>query len=166
MGIDFNADEIFEIAEQIERNGAAFYRKAAEAFVGDQTRSLLLDLARMEDDHKKTFSEMRQGLSKEEQDSTVFDPDNELVLYLRAFAGGRIFDITVDPSAFLTGTKTTPEILRKAIEVERDSVVFYLGIKEMVPERLGRERVEDIIKQEMGHIALLSKKLESLQEES
>ena len=26
MGIDFNADEVFEIAEQIERNGAKFYR--------------------------------------------------------------------------------------------------------------------------------------------
>ncbi len=30
----FNADEIFEIAEQIERNGAAFYRRAAEGRAG------------------------------------------------------------------------------------------------------------------------------------
>ena len=30
MGLDFNADEVFEIAEQIERNGAEFYRTAAE----------------------------------------------------------------------------------------------------------------------------------------
>ena len=30
MGIDFNADEVFEIAEQIERNGAKFYRNVAE----------------------------------------------------------------------------------------------------------------------------------------
>ncbi len=27
MSYDFNADEIFEMAEQIEKNGAAFYRK-------------------------------------------------------------------------------------------------------------------------------------------
>ena len=31
MSYDFNADEIFEIAEQIERNGAKFYRNAAES---------------------------------------------------------------------------------------------------------------------------------------
>ena len=31
MAFDFNADEIYEMAQQIERNGAAFYRKAAEA---------------------------------------------------------------------------------------------------------------------------------------
>ena len=28
-GFDFSADEIFEMAQQIERNGAQFYRKAA-----------------------------------------------------------------------------------------------------------------------------------------
>jgi rubrerythrin len=28
--MNFNIDEVFEIAEQIERNGARFYRKAAK----------------------------------------------------------------------------------------------------------------------------------------
>ena len=32
--ITFNPDEIFEMAEQIERNGAKFYRKAAERTAG------------------------------------------------------------------------------------------------------------------------------------
>ena len=31
MMYDFNADDIFEMAEQLERNGAAFYRNAAKA---------------------------------------------------------------------------------------------------------------------------------------
>ena len=31
MNYDFNADEIFEMAERLEKNGAAFYRNAAEA---------------------------------------------------------------------------------------------------------------------------------------
>jgi len=29
MSYDFNADEVFEMAEQIERNGVRFYREAA-----------------------------------------------------------------------------------------------------------------------------------------
>ena len=32
MSTKFSADEIYEMAEQIERNGAAFYRKAAASF--------------------------------------------------------------------------------------------------------------------------------------
>ena len=30
MAYDFTADDIFEMAEQLERNGAQFYRNAAE----------------------------------------------------------------------------------------------------------------------------------------
>lgn len=165
MAFDFNADEVFEMAERIERNGAAFYRKAATGASDDESRSFLLDLAAMEDDHLKTFSQMRQSLSRQEQESAVFDPDNENVLYLRAHADGQVFDMKADPSEFLEGGRTMRETLRKAIELEKDSIVFYLGIKEMVPERLGRGHVEDVIKQEMGHIALLSEKLRSEQQE-
>ena len=32
MPITFNADEIFEMAEEMERNGAWFYRRAAEKY--------------------------------------------------------------------------------------------------------------------------------------
>ena len=51
------------------------------------------------------------------------------------------------------------EILKSAIEAEKDSIVFYLGMKEAVPENLGKGRIETIIKEEMGHIRLLSKEL-------
>ncbi len=61
--ITFSADEIFEIAEQIERNGANFYRKAAESAEGDN-RNLLLRLAKMEDDHEKIFATMRAEFAK------------------------------------------------------------------------------------------------------
>jgi len=51
----FNADEIFEMAEQIERNGAKFYRRAAEQVTSPDGSELLLNLAVMEDVHEKTF---------------------------------------------------------------------------------------------------------------
>ena len=51
------------------------------------------------------------------------------------------------------------EILKSAIEAEKDSIVFYLGMKEAVPESLGQDRINRIIKEEMGHIRMLSKEL-------
>ena len=54
------------------------------------------------------------------------------------------------------------EILKAAIEAEKDSIVFYLGMRESVPPNLGRERLDAIIKEEMGHIRLLSKELVAL----
>jgi rubrerythrin len=162
MSIPFNADEIFEIAEQIERNGAGFYRRASQGFADSPARQLLLDLAAMEDEHERVFAAMRAELSPEEKEPTALDPYGEAALYLRGMADGHVFDVRADPAKRLTGKETRGEILRTAIGLEKDSIVFYLGIKEMVPERLGKHRVDAIIKEEMGHIAVLSKELSSL----
>jgi rubrerythrin len=40
--------------------------------------------------------------------------------------------------------------------------VFYLGIKNSVNNKTYRERIEEIIKEEMSHIVSLSAKLKSL----
>jgi len=49
-----------------------------------------------------------------------------------------------------------------AIGLEKDSIVFYLGMKDAVPERLGRSRIDDIIREEMSHVYLLSREFETL----
>jgi rubrerythrin len=162
MSIYFNADEIFEIAEQIERNGAKFYRQAAKGTEAPQNQELLLNLAQMEDEHLKTFAAMRADTSKQEQVTMidpVFDPEGEAALYLRAMADGKIFHVNVEPSEFLTGKEAMEEVLQIAIGKEKDSVVFYVGMKEMVPEKFGKSRIGDIIKEEMSHIRLLSEEL-------
>jgi len=54
------------------------------------------------------------------------------------------------------------EILKKAILAEKDSIVFYLGMKEMVPVNSGKTKIDAIIKEEMVHIKLLSSKIVAL----
>ena len=48
MAFDFNASDIFEMAKEIERNGASFYSTAAQKVDDEQHRSMLLELAKME----------------------------------------------------------------------------------------------------------------------
>ena len=156
MAYVFNMNEILEMAEQIERNGAAFYRKAAEGISDSKNRELLLELAQMEDQHEKIFASLRAQLSKDEKTSTVFDPEGEAVLYLRALADTRVFfEKKID-------TGSMEEILKEALVAEKDSIVFYLGMKELVPEKAGKAKIDSIIKEEMGHIKLLGKKLVEL----
>ncbi|MFH2064184.1 MAG: ferritin family protein [Pseudomonadota bacterium] len=153
MSYDFNADEIFEMAEQMERNGAAFYRNAAAGVADKKNKEMLLMLAGMEDDHEKTFAEMRAALTDQEKATTVFDPQREAVLYLKALVDTRVFfKKEID-------TASMKEILKEALLAEKDSIVFYLGMKEMVPEKLGKARLEAIIKEEMNHIKLIGGKL-------
>lgn len=153
MSYDFNAADILEMAEQMERNGAAFYRDAAEKVGDEAAKTFLLELAGMEDEHEKTFATIKADLSEGEQATTAFDPAGESAQYLKSLADIRVFykkEINTD---------SMPDILKAAIDAEKDSIVFYLGMKDMVPEKLGKNRVDAIIKEEMGHVRLLSRKL-------
>jgi rubrerythrin len=102
---------------------------------------------------EETFKAMRAELSAKEKESTVFDPDGEAAMYLRALADTRVF---FEKEIDVTSMRA---ILKSAITAEKDSIVFYLGIKEAVDESLGQGRIDHIIKEEMGHIKLLSGKL-------
>ncbi|MBI9090524.1 MAG: ferritin family protein [Desulfobacterium sp.] len=153
MAYNFSADEIYEMAKQIERNGAEFYKKAAADVQGEDEKTFLLNLAKMEESHENTFAEMQKELADKEKASQVFDPAEESILYLKALADTRIFFEKPAPG------KEMKEILKSAVEAEKDSIVFYLGMKEMVPGELGKNRVDHIIKEEMAHIRLLSGKL-------
>ncbi len=153
MAYNFSADEIFEMAQQIERNGADFYKKAAANVQAEDEKNFLLSLAQMEETHEKTFADMQKELADKEKASQVFDPVEEAVLYLKALADTRVFFEKKAPGSDMK------EILKSAIEAEKDSIVFYLGMKELVPGELGKNRVDNIVKEEMSHIRLLSGKL-------
>lgn len=160
MSIKFNIDEIFEIAVQIEKNGAAFYNNAAKKATDKGIEERLISLANMEIEHEKTFLALKIQLGENKDAVTAYDPYDEGLLYLKAFASGYVFDLNMDPLKMLANLESIEEILKAAIGLEKDSIVFYLGIKKMVPPDLGKEKIEHIIAQEMEHINILSTQLD------
>ena len=161
MGITFNANEVFEMAEEMEKNGAKFYRKAAESCKDDDTKKILLDMAAMEDGHLKAFEEMRKGLSSQEKGWTIFDPDNQSVLYLQEMTDASGYEGKISPTKELTGNESPKEIFEIALNAEKESVIFYFGLKGLVPVKAGRDKVEAIIKEELSHITTLLNRLKS-----
>ncbi|MCS7174806.1 rubrerythrin [Pseudothermotoga sp.] len=159
----FNIDEIFEMAEQIERNGVTFYNKAAELFPEYTKKSIFLKLAEMEKEHERRFHQMRLELAKKEREISQFvDPQGEAAAYLRAMVSGKVFDPKLDPTKRFKDIKSVSELLRIAIDIEKDSIIFYLGLKEMVPQGLGKDKIEFIVREEMSHVAILSDMLEKI----
>ena len=159
MGVIFNADEAFAMAEQIERNGAAFYGRAAEIAKGKEVGKLLGHLAEWEKEHEKVFVSMRAELTDEEKRPTAFDPDGEAELYLQAMADTHVFKAGKDAAAALSGKKSVWDIVKTALGMEEESILFYSGLARMVPARLGNERVQKIIGEEIGHVAFLKREL-------
>lgn len=153
MAFDFNAKDVFEMAKQIERNGVKFYQAAAAGVSGDKEKKLLMNLAKMEEMHEQTFAGLEAELTAAETAETAFDPDNQAALYIKALADTKVFfEKDID-------TSSMKEILKSAITAEKDSIVFYLGMKDLVPGKLGSKRIENIITEEMSHIRILGKEL-------
>jgi len=156
MSFVFNADEIFEMALQIERNGEKFYRESAKRIKDSDARDLLTKLADMEIEHQKVFQGMRTALTPADQKAMTFDPNNEAGLYLASLANTRVFfEKDIDTSQ-LQG------IFKSALAAEKDSIAFYLGMKDLAPTGSGRDKIEEIIREEMRHVRLLGEKLAAL----
>jgi len=163
MSFDFNADEIFQVGVQIEQNGQRFYSMAAKNCPDPSAQKLFLDLASWESKHIDFFEKLRQRLSRMAKGGDFFDPNQELHLYLKAAADSHVFLKSKDVREFVSKCKTPIEALDLAIAFEKDSVVFYTTMKKLVPEHLGKNEIDILINEEIGHIFALTQKKKELE---
>ena len=163
MSIQFNANEVFLMAERMERNASAFYRRAAELHPNEHNKQFLMKLAAMEEGHLETFAEMRTRLEASEREETTYDPMDEALLYLKAMADEQKAEGSPDATASLTGKETMAQLLRLAIMLEGKAILFYMGIKDLVPAALGKGKLDHIIHEEKGHVVILSKELKAVE---
>jgi len=160
LAITFKAEEIFQLAEQVEKNGVKFYRRAA--YLHPDHRGFLEELAEMEVEHAQKFVELRQTLSSVEKGSAGFDPDQEAKLFLQTLAATHGGEGDPDVVKQLDGEESLAEIIETAIGLEKDTIIFYNQIIQNVPAEYGRDRVAEIIDQEKSHIVILSEKLKEV----
>ncbi len=154
----FNASEILDMAIQIEKNGYAFYKKAAQDVKETEIKSFLEELAEMEQKHEEFFSKMKSALTAKESAEVAFDPYEETAAYLQALADTRVFyEKSID-------TSSAEEVLKEAIVAEKESIVFYLGMKDMVPKESGQDKLDEVIREEMKHIQIISNQLLKLKQ--
>jgi len=164
MTTAFNVDEIYEIAEEIKRQGAKFYREAAKHASDKKTKQMLLDMAAMEDNHLGALDVMRKQLHTQEIGEISYDPENEAALYLRTIADAHGWEGKKGPTEKLTGCEEIKDILEMAINSEKDSVAFYIALKNLVPVSAGRDQVELIITEELSHIRILLSHIKRLRQ--
>ncbi len=156
MKTHFNATEVFEMAIRIEENGAAFYRKAAAFKKSRVDKEFFETLARVEDRHMRSFKTMQKDISELKKNQPGSGAEEELPLYLEAMAdahGGEGNALRLDR---LTGREPIEEVISMAISLEKESILFYLGLKDIVPPRYGQKKIDDIITEEKKHIVQLN----------
>ena len=156
----FNAEEIFNIGIQIEKNGHDFYQAAIEKTDEDQLKTLFRELANWESKHVEIFENLRTKLPEAVKTTDVYDQENLVHLYLKAVADNEIFvkgqEISIEEC------DTPYQILKTALGFEKESVVLYTSMKEMVSEDLGKSAIDKLINEELHHIGQLTKELKEL----
>ncbi len=160
MPILFDENEIFDIAIQIEKNGARFYKEAVEYDgIGDDVKKKLLELAAMEEGHERLFTSVKKSLKDHSLDNVVFDPYDEASMYLGALADGHVFVGNMVPSEVIRSKNSMEDILEMALLFEKDSILFYTGMLTLLSSKLDQDRICKVVKEEMRHITCISKEL-------
>lgn len=149
------ADDVFTMAVRIEENGEAFYSGAAAMTDAPKAKKLFEDLAQMEAGHIQAFRKLRSQLSGSFPADAVWDPEGLAAGYLQATADTHIFTKEAAENR-LKEVKTPVDVLAIAIQFEKDSVAFFLGMKEVLPDQTGKSEIDKLIQAEMEHISMLS----------
>jgi rubrerythrin len=155
----FTSSTVFDIAQQIERNGRRYYRRAAELCGDPAARAAFLELAAMEANHERTFAAMRAEAEREHPNwlAEPFLADQPELS--KPLAAGRVFDFDADPAAGLGEATPVRDVIERAIGLEKDSIIFYLLIRQAVPADWGHDRIDAVIREELGHITVLGNRI-------
>lgn len=162
MSYGFNAGEVFKVAIQIEENGKEFYEKSVQNIKEAEIKALFLDLALQEIEHKRKFESLMAELPSVSTAPTVWDPDNEMDQYIKMMADDHIFITSADVKNRLDRLKGTIDALKLAIEFEKDSVIFFLGLEDAVTAGKDRELIKSLVKEEQQHLRRLTLELKKI----
>ncbi len=147
--LPFSPSELAKIAMKIEENGMAFYEALAEKTKEKEAGELFSFMAKEEKQHLETFKQMAKKLA-----SYGFpEPHNadEYVNYIRELIDSNIFTKDLNAAALAEKTCSPVDAIDLALGFEKDSVIFYIQFKKLVPEE-EQFAVQALVDEENHHI--------------
>ncbi|MFC1955799.1 ferritin family protein [Chloroflexota bacterium] len=158
MSVSFSGPELINIAIGIERRGIAFYDIMTRSTDNAATRNVFQYLTNMEREHIKVFEGMLDEADKYQIPETY---DQEYASYIRALVDTMVFTDDMVTSEMATQADSDIKALELAIGAEKDSILFYYEMKEIMPHR-AKPTVNRIITEEKSHLRQLSEFKENL----
>ena len=152
MSIFFSGDELMEIASGIERNGIAFYESLVAKSKDREAKAIYEYLAGEEKKHLTTFQEMLKSVGQYKPPESYTE---EYMLYLRALVDSVVFPDDKTAREMANKASSEAEALHIGIIAEKDSILFYYEMRNLVREP-DRHIVDAIIDEEKTHLRQLA----------
>ncbi|MCM8764309.1 MAG: ferritin family protein [Candidatus Omnitrophica bacterium] len=147
-----NEDELFKVAMNIENQGIEFYENAFKKAAIEKAADIFRFLHNEEKRHYEIFKKMDLEIKQ-----VKFRPeeiDEEISLYLRSLVDSGIFE-KILPKEQWQGIDDK-QALNIGIQVEKTSILFYSGIKEITEVLSSQPALDKIIKEEKNHLIVLT----------
>lgn len=161
--VTLTALEVAKIACNIEVDGVDFYEEVANMTDVGQVKDTFIELARQEQEHLSTFRNMYQELDEKmggSEGSSGYLFDDEITKYLKVVSEGIVFPVGSDMKKWISEHHDIEDVVKFAIEMEKNSLLFYMEILSHSPFAYSREILESIIQEEKSHIVTLSRMLD------
>ena len=152
MSISLSGSELIDIAVGIERRGIIFYDVMIRTTEDTAARDVFQHLADMEHEHIRIFQSMLSEADKYQLSETYAGKDDA---YLQALLDNTVFTDDMITSEMATQADSDIGALELAITAEKDSILFYYEMKEVIPQ-LAQPTVNKIIVEEKSHLRQLS----------
>lgn len=148
----FAGAEIVELGVQIEKNGRDFYEVLSGRSKIKTAQKLFKFLAGEEAKHIEDFKQILYSAQKYEPPEAY---PGEYFAYMNALASEHVFTKKDKGKEIAKTAETDKEAVDMAIGFEKDSIVFYEGMKKVVPA-YDHKLVGQLIAQEQNHLVKLT----------
>lgn len=143
---------LLAVAERFEQIGAEFYRQAAQRVDNPEVRRELERLAEMEVAHDRAFSQMKAQYTGQ---PIAVGREEAIADQLKTCRDNRVFGSDLDLDRKMGELVTLSEVIEFAIALEKNSIVFYVGLSGLVADKAFNEVLQKIIQEELSHLAAL-----------
>ncbi|OQA57248.1 MAG: Rubrerythrin [Candidatus Atribacteria bacterium ADurb.Bin276] len=152
MAMRFSADEVLEMAVELERRGIAFYENLSKKTSDQKSREIFIFLGEEEKKHLEYFQKTKDDLNT--QIDFVPDTMDETSNYLGSLIENGVLGKILQGLDLTQGDSSIEKALEVGMEVEKESVKFYESMEIMVPESK-KEWLKKVIQEEKKHYAIL-----------
>jgi rubrerythrin len=152
MSIVFSSSELINTAIGIERRGITFYDIMAKSTDNEVARDVFDALVVMEREHIRIFQEM---LDEADIQPSADSSEHEYSGYLQALIDDAVFTDDLITSEMATEADSDIKALELAIAAEKDSILFYYEMRDLMP-RGTASMINTIIAEEKTHLQQLT----------
>lgn len=159
MAVMVTGGELIDVAVGIEKSGATFYEYMLNTTHDLRAQVMFKYLAEMEREHVTVFQKLRSASS--DYDSPISSSE-EYAVYLDALVKSAVFSGEMAARKMAEKVTKESDAVDIAIRAEKDSILFYTAIKELV-RRTDAEVIDRIAQEERAHLTQLSEFKRSLE---